>query len=100
MNTVADSTAVSADKIDELGALLKQIKALTEQAEKIKNGIKDFGNLTGERRFAGDVYAVLYTEYNTSTVAWKALAEELNISADLIAKHTTTSPRFKVELTK
>jgi hypothetical protein len=91
---------ITADRIDELGALLKQIKELTDKAEKIKNDIKDFGNRTGERRFSGNVHSILFTEYNTSTVAWKALAEELQIPADLIAKHTTTGARFKVELSK
>ena len=91
---------ITAERIDELGALLKQIKDLTSKAEAIKDDIKDFGNRTGERRFSGDVYSVLYSEYNTSTVDWKALAEEVKIPAELIAKHTKTSPRFKVELSK
>ncbi len=91
---------ITADRIDELGALLKQIKELTDKAEDIKKDIKDFGNRTGERRFSGNVYSFLFTEFNSSTVAWKAIAEELNIPAALIAKHTTTGARFKVELTK
>lgn len=98
MNTVADSTAVSADKIDELGALLKQIKALTEQADKIKDGIKDYANLTGDRRFEGDSFEALYIESNVSTVNWKKLAEEMKIPADMIAKHTKTSARFSLNV--
>ena len=98
MNTVANNTAVSADKIDELGALLKDIKDLTAKADEIKDGIKDFANLSGDRRFAGDAFEALYIESNVSTVDWKAIAKELNIPADVIARHTKTSARFSIKV--
>ena len=87
---------ITVARIDELGALLKQIKALTDKADAIKNDIKDFANLSGDRKFEGDAYEALYVESNVSTVSWKKLAEELKIPADLIAKYTKTSARFSV----
>ena len=89
-------SAITAAQVDELGALLKQIKALTADADKIKDSIKDFANLSGDRKFAGDAYEATYVESNVSTVNWKKLAEELKIPADLIAKYTKTAARFSV----
>ena len=89
---------ITADRVDELGALLKEIKSLTEKADAIKDDIKDFANLSGDRRFDGDAYEALYIESNVSTVDWKALAKELNIPADVIAKHTKTGARFSVKV--
>jgi hypothetical protein len=91
-------SVITADRIDVLGGLLKEIKALTEKADAIKDDIKDVANLTGDRRWSGDLYEALFTESNVSTVDWKALAKELAIPADLIAKHTKTSARFSVKV--
>jgi len=89
---------ITADRIDVLGGLLKEIKSLTEKADAIKDDIKDIANLTGDRRWTGNSFEALFTESNVSTVDWKALAKELNIPADLIAKHTKTSARFSVKV--
>lgn len=89
---------ITADRVDELGALLKEIKDLTGKADAIKDDIKDFANLSGDRRFDGDAYEALFIESNVSTVDWKAIAAELNIPAEVIAKHTKTSARFSVKV--
>ena len=89
---------ITAARIDELGALLKQIKELTDKADAIKDDIKDYANLSGDRRFEGDAYEALYIESNVSTVNWKKIAEELKIPADMIAKHTKTSARFSLNV--
>jgi hypothetical protein len=84
-------------KIDELGALLSQIKALTEQADAIKDELKDEANLSGQRKFEGDGFVATYIEANRSTVDWKAIAKVLNIPAELIAEYTKTSAVFSVK---
>ena len=89
---------ITAARIDELGALLKQIKELTDKADAIKDDIKDYANLSGDRRFEGDAYEALYIESNVSTVNWKKIAEELKIPAEIIAKHTKTSARFSLNV--
>lgn len=92
------TTLITASRIDELGALLKDIKALTGKADAIKDDIKDFANLSSESRFVGDTFAANYIESNVSTIDWKSIAAELNIPADLIAKHTKSSARFTVKV--
>lgn len=89
---------ITAARIDELGALLKQIKGLTDKADAIKDDIKDYANLSGDRRFEGDAYEALYIESNVSTVNWKKIAEELKIPAEIIAKHTKTAARFSLNV--
>ena len=89
---------ITAARIDELGALLKSIKELTAKADAIKDDIKDYANMSGDRRFEGDAYEALYIESNVSTVNWKKIAEELKIPAEMIAKHTKTSARFSLNV--
>jgi hypothetical protein len=89
---------ITTRKIDELGALLSQIKTLTEKAEAIKKDIKEEASLSGQKLWAGEVFDAVYSESNVSTVDWKALAKELAIPADLIAKHTKTAARYTVKV--
>jgi hypothetical protein len=89
-----ETNLITSDRIDTLGALLADIKVLTAQADSIKDDLKDSANLSGDRTFEGDAYKALYIESNVSTVDWKALAKELGISADVIAKYTKTSRSF------
>jgi hypothetical protein len=93
-----ETNLITSDRIDTLGALLADIKVLTAQADSIKDDLKDSANLSGDRTFEGDAYKALYIESNVSTVDWKALAKELNIPADVIAKYTKTSARFSVKV--
>ena len=93
-----ETTLITADRIDTLGALLKEIKSLTEEADAIKDDLKDVANLSGDRAFEGDTYKALYIESNVSTVDWKALAKDLGIPAETIAKYTKTAARFSVKV--
>ena len=93
-----ETTLITADRIDTLGALLKEIKSLTEEADAIKDDLKDVANLSGDRAFEGDTYKALYIESNVSTVDWKKLANDLGIPAETIAKYTKTSARFSVKV--
>ena len=93
-----ETTLITADRIDTLGALLADIKVLTAKADAIKDDLKDSANLSGDRTFEGDAFKALYIESNVSTVDWKSLAKDLGISADVIANYTKTSARFSVKV--
>ena len=84
-------------KIDTLGALNAKIAELTKQADAIKDELKDAASLSGQKSFEGASYKATYSESNRSTVDWKAIAAELNIPADLIAKHTKTSAVYSIK---
>lgn len=89
-------TTATISEIDTLGSLLKEIADLEARAKKIKDAIKEEASMTGQRVWEGDDYKVTYVESNVSTVNWKALAAELNVPAEMIAKHTKTSARYTV----
>jgi hypothetical protein len=84
-------------KIDTLGALNAKIAELTKQADAIKDELKDAASLSGQKSFEGASYKATYSESNRSTVDWKAIAAELSIPADLIAKHTKTSAVYTIK---
>ena len=86
-------------QIDTLGSLLAQIAALTKQADAIKDAIKEEASVSGQKTWEGDLFSASYIESNRSTVDWKALAKELAIPADLIAKHTATTAVYSVKVT-
>lgn len=91
------TTTVTHD-IDTLGNLLAQIKTLTAKADAIKKDIKEEASLSGQKKFEGDDFVATYVESNVSTVDWKALAKELAIPAEMIAKHTKTAARYTVNV--
>ena len=86
-------------KIDTLGALNAKIAELTKQADKIKDELKDVASMSGQKVLVGASYVAAYTESNRSTVDWKAIAKELNIPADLIAKHTKSTAVYSIKTT-
>ncbi len=86
-------------KIDTLGALNAKIAELTKQADAIKDELKDAASLSGQKVLVGASYVAAYTESNRSTVDWKAVAKELSIPADMIAKHTKTSAVYSIKTT-
>jgi hypothetical protein len=86
-------------KIDTLGALNAKIAELTKQADKIKDELKDVASMSGQKVLVGASYVAAYTESNRSTVDWKAVAKELNIPVDLIAKHTKTTAVYSIKTT-
>jgi hypothetical protein len=86
-------------KIDTLGALNAKIAELTKQADAIKDELKDVASMSGQKVLVGASYVAAYTESNRSTVDWKAVAKELNIPVDLIAKHTKTTAVYSIKTT-
>ena len=81
------NTAIITD-IDAMVALDKQIKELEKKLVAAK---ADIANKYGEGEHKGDVYSVLVTLSQRSTVAWKKVADEAKTPLDIIAKHTKTS---------
>lgn len=93
------TTAITTNSIDSLGALLAQISDLTKQADAIKDSLKNEASLSGQKAFEGDLFRAAYVETNRSTVDWKAIAKALNIPAELIAQHTSTTAVYSVKVT-
>ncbi len=92
-------TTTTTHNIDHLGSLLAQIADLTKQADAIKSGLKDEAIMSGQKAFEGDLFKATYVETNRSAVDWKAIAKALNIPAELIAQHTSTTAVFSVKVT-
>jgi hypothetical protein len=90
MTTATLSTAVSLEhKVDYLGALLEQIKTLTEQADFIKDQLKDAATLEGnEMRVTGMVYnSLVYaaTKKTTDKKAFEAGLRAAGIDPTVVA---------------
>jgi hypothetical protein len=86
--------------IDTLGRLLDEAAVLTEDAEKIKKGLKETASLGGTKVFEGEIYVAKFSESNRSTVDWKALTKELAIPAELIARHTKVAAVYTIKVEK
>lgn len=93
------STIITTNSIDTLGALLAQISELTKQADAIKDSLKDEASMSGQKAFEGDLFKATYVETNRSTVDWKGIAKVLDIPAELIAEHTSTTAVFSIKVT-
>ena len=85
--------------VDTLGELLARIAELTAKADAIKDQIKDSESLGGAKVIEGDVFKATYIESNKKTVDYKALLAELQVSDELVAKHTRVSAVFSVKVT-
>ena len=85
--------------VDTLGELLARIAELTAKADAIKDQIKDSASLGGAKVIEGDVFKATYIESNKKTVDYKALLAELQISDELVAKHTRVSAVCSVKVT-
>jgi hypothetical protein len=97
MNTTI--TTPAAHDVDALGALLAQIKDLTDRADAIKDAIKNDASLTGDKVFEGDLFKATYVESNRSVVDSKALFAELGATPEQIARHTKVTAVFSVKVT-
>ena len=86
---------VNLNSVDRLGMLLAQIADLEEQAEAIKNELKN-GN---EGHVEGALYKACVTLSERKTVDNKAVFKEANVPAELIAKYTRTTAVISVKVT-
>jgi len=96
MNQLTNINAISADT---LGTLLAQIADLTKQADMIKDSFKDQATISDNKVFEGALFKSTVIESNRNVVDYKALLAELNVSADVIAKHTKITAVFSVKTT-
>ncbi|MBM4386063.1 MAG: hypothetical protein FJ091_22210 [Deltaproteobacteria bacterium] len=81
--------------VDELGALKAQIAELTAQAKMIEAGLK----AAGPGRIEGVLYdANVFTQERT-LVDWKAVAEKLQPSRQLVTAHTSTVEVIVIKVT-
>jgi len=96
MNTLTNINAISADT---LGTLLAQIADLTKQADMIKDSFKDQATISDNKVFEGALFKSTVIESNRNVVDYKALLAELNVSPDVIAKHTKITAVFAVKTT-
>jgi len=76
---------------DELGLITAEIKRLTAQRDSISAELK----LLGAGRYAGHRYETLvYYTSAQAVVNWKAVAEHMKPSRQLITAHTTEKAGF------
>lgn len=86
--------------VDVLGALLAQIADLTAEADKIKDGIKDAATLPGGAKvYEGAMFRATVVESDRKTVDYKKMLKDLGVSADTVAKYTSTTAVFSVKTT-
>ena len=85
------------NSVDTLGALLAQIKDLTDQADKIKDDIKDSASKGGAKVVEGALFKATYIESNRSVFDKDAFIKAF--SADAYAKYTKVSAVFSVKVT-
>lgn len=86
---------VNLNSVDRLGMLLAQIADLEEQAEAIKNVLKN----GDEGHVEGSLYRACVTLSERKTVDNKAVFKEANVPAELIAKFTKTSAVISIKVT-
>ena len=96
MNQLTNINAISADT---LGTLLAQIAELTKQADMIKDSFKDQATISNNKVFEGALFKSTVIESNRNVIDYKTLLAELNVSADVIAKHTKITAVFSVKTT-
>lgn len=85
-------------EIDQLGFLLEQIKNLQEQAESIKDRIKDSRSMDGLKCWEGTVYTARYTEANRKVVDYKSILEALECPEELVTAHTSVSAVYSLKV--
>jgi hypothetical protein len=89
-----DLTFTSADT---LGALLAQIKDLTDQAEAIKDAIKDSASKGGAKVVEGTLFKATYSETNRTVFDKDAFIKAFG--AEAYAKFSKTTAVFTVKVT-
>ena len=85
--------------VDQLGALLAEIKTLEARAEEIKNQIKDAASAGGAKVVEGVLFKATYSESNRQVVDYKQLCADLGITAAQVGQYTKTAAVFTVKVT-
>jgi len=99
ITTQLELCSLQSAQVDHLGRLLAEIADLQKQAEEIKDSIKDLASTGGATSYEGRLFKATYSESNRSTVDYKSLCADMNISKDLLAKYTRQTAVFSVKVT-
>jgi hypothetical protein len=95
-----ETTLITADRIDTLGALLK-LKSRSLTAKKLTPS-RTTSRIPPTFLVTAPSRAMLSRRFTSSPTSapltGKSLAKELGISADIIAKYTKTAARFSVKV--
>jgi len=105
--TTQENLALDINRVDFLGQLLAQIDTLKEQADSIKDQLKDEATMPGaDKSFVGEFFKATVSESNRTTIDNKAFQAALvasGVDADVIAKcvaaASKTSAVFAVKVT-
>jgi hypothetical protein len=89
-----DMTQTMISDIDALVQADKELKALEERVKAMKDAV---ANKYGEGKHLGDLYSVTITLSQRNVVAWKKVAEQANVPAEIIAKNTSTTSIITVK---
>ena len=86
--------------IDRLGLLLAEIDRLTKEADLIKDDLKDAATAPGgSKEFVGNLFRALVVEADRKVVNYKKLFADLQITEEVVAKYTKTTPVISVKTT-
>ena len=88
---------LNTNSIDTLGALLAQIKDLTDQADAIKDGIKESASAGGAKVVEGALFKATYIKSNRSVFDKDAFIKVHG--AEAYAAFTKVSAVFSVKVT-
>jgi len=105
--TTQENLALDINRVDFLGQLLAQIDTLKEQADSLKDQLKDEATMPGaDKSFVGEFFKATVSESNRTTIDNKAFQAALvasGVDADIIAKcvaaASKTSAVFAVKVT-
>ena len=90
---------IAPNSVDQLGMLLAQIADLTNQADKIKDSMKDAATVSDVKVFEGSLFKSTFIESNRAVVDYKKLLVDLNVSTDTIELYTKTTAVFSIKTT-
>jgi hypothetical protein len=99
ITTKQELEAIQISQADTLGALLAQIATLQKQADAIKDEMKDVASSGGSKVFEGELFKATYIETNRSSVDYKKMCADLNISEDVVKQYAKTTAVFSVKVT-
>lgn len=86
------TTATIADRIGELDAIIKPLAA---ERERLAAQLK----AQGAGRYTGVLWNCTVVESERTSVDWKAVAEKLQPSRQLVTAHTTSTPVITLRVT-
>ena len=85
--------------IDRLGEIAAEKAELAAEEKALKARLVDTAARTGQSSFEGEWFRATVSFSERATVAWKAIAEKLGASRQIIAGNTSTSEVTTVRVT-